>query len=83
MGLASPIRSRDPALCNGDGNVDLVAIAGAIAWEALQNVTPSVKAVGPGKVHALFSNAAVKFLKAIGSIPLYCPKCSRLSVSAS
>jgi hypothetical protein len=33
-------------------NIDPVAIAGAIAWEALQNVLKSsLRAVGPGKVH--------------------------------
>ncbi|HWB25902.1 MAG TPA: DUF4157 domain-containing protein [Chitinophagaceae bacterium] len=33
-------------------NVDKRAIAGAIAWEALENVLPfSIRAVGPGKVH--------------------------------
>ena len=33
-------------------HIDPVAIAGAIAWEALQNVHSSVKAYGPGKPHA-------------------------------
>ena len=32
--------------------VDRRAIAGAIAWEALMNVRRSMRAYGPGKVHA-------------------------------
>lgn len=36
--------------------IDRRSIAGAIAWEALENVLPgSIRAVGPGKVHILTS----------------------------